>query len=95
MKFILLKFIANNGRALSLAFRHLNVDRYSFTIRMTIQVQTQKMACFSKIIWNFEINSKTLREIDKRKLCTKFDRGMTTREYSRLFDETVPMAEVF
>ena len=34
------------------------------------------MKGFSKTIWNLEINSNTLREIDK--LCTKFKRVMTT-----------------
>ena len=69
--FILLKFIADKGRAFSLAFRLLNVDRDNFPIRMTIQIPTRKMACFSKTIQNLEINSKTLRDIDKRKFYSK------------------------
>ena len=53
------------------------------------------MTCFSKIIWNLEINSNTLRDIDKKKLWTKLNRTMTTGKYFRLYDETVPMAKVF
>ena len=66
------------------AFRLFNVERYSFPSRITIQVQKQKMTCFPKTIWNLEINSNTLRDIDKIKLYAKLNRTMTTRKYSRL-----------
>ena len=78
--FILLTFDADKGRAFSLASRLLNVDRYSIPTRITIQVQTRKMARFSKTNWNLEINSNKFQDIDKKKLCTKFNRAISTRK---------------
>ena len=62
-----------------------------------IQVQTRKMTCFSKIIWNFKIGSNTLRDIDKWKLCTKFNRAMNDHYKILLtvYDETEALAKVF
>ena len=47
-KFILLKFIADREFAFSLAFRFLNLDRYTFPIRITIEtaIQVAKNARF-------------------------------------------------
>ena len=56
-----------------------------FPIRTTIQVQTKNGTFFSQTIRNFEINSNTLRDIDKRKMRTKLNEVMTTRKYSRLY----------
>ena len=60
--FILLKFIADKGHAFSLAFRLLNVDKYSLPIRITIEAQTRKMASFLGKFSNLELNSNTLRD---------------------------------
>ena len=73
---ILLKFIADRGRAFSLAFRLLNVDRYTFPIRITIEtvIQVAKNASlqqennkFSEKVPTFAINLNTLESLNKSK----------------------------
>jgi len=64
--FMFLKFITDKRRDFSLAFRLLNVGKYYFPIRITIWAR--KIVCFSKTFGNLEINSNTLRDVDKRQL---------------------------
>ena len=73
---ILLKFIADMGRAFPLAFRLLNLDRYTFPIRITIEtsIQVAKYASlqhkknkFSEKVPTFRINLKTLKSANKSK----------------------------
>ena len=66
-----LSFIADKGHAFSLAFRLLNLDRYSFTIRKTIKTLLHEKKKLSDKLLSFGINLKTLHGIDERILYTK------------------------
>jgi len=62
---------------------HYFSSYFFFPFRSFLQVQTRKMTCFSKMIRNLETNYNILRDIDKRKLCMKLNRAMTTRKHSK------------
>ena len=62
---MLLRFIADKGRPFSLAFRLLNVDRYSFPIRIIIQtlIQVAKNTRVSEHEKNREKNRLGIGEV--------------------------------